>query len=100
MIDQSKTGRGSRITFITLFSRNCTAFLSFTSLSKLWKNAGSKPFCKPKMTFLHPILNGRVAYHILSTKYFSVILLQIFNNMLDLVSNLGALGLALKLLLD
>jgi len=99
MIDQSKTGRGSQITFITLFSGSCRAFLSFTSLSKLCKNAGSKPFCKAKMTFLHPIVNWRVAYHILSTKYLSVILWQIFNNLLDLVSNLGALGVALKLLL-
>jgi hypothetical protein len=60
---------------------------------------GQKAFCKAKMTFLHPILNGRVPYHVLSTKYLSVILWQIFNNLLDLVSNLGALGVALKLLL-
>jgi hypothetical protein len=41
--------------------------VSCTSLSKLRKNAGSKPFCKAKMTFLHPIVMGRVAYHIMST---------------------------------
>jgi hypothetical protein len=46
MIGQSQTGSGSQIIFITLFFCQGLVFaVPFTSLSKLCKNVGPKPFC-------------------------------------------------------
>jgi hypothetical protein len=46
MIGQSQTGSGSQIIFITLFFWQGLDFaVPFTSLSKLCKNVGPKPFC-------------------------------------------------------
>jgi hypothetical protein len=48
-IGQSKIGNSSQIIFITLFSNRCTAFAApFSSLSKLSKYAGTKPFLLDK----------------------------------------------------
>jgi hypothetical protein len=45
MIGQSETGSTSQIIFITLLWQVLGFVVPFTSLSKLCKNAGPKPFC-------------------------------------------------------
>jgi len=44
MIDESKIRISSQISFITLFSASTHLCCGFTSLSKLSKYAGEKPF--------------------------------------------------------
>jgi hypothetical protein len=55
-------------------------------------------FC-PKTYFLILMIFSQPIFLSMEVNNLSVILWQIFNDLLDLVSNLGALGVALKLLL-
>jgi len=68
-LDQSETGSSSQIIFIYTLLRQVHSFdVHFTSLSKLCKYAGPKPFCWAKPAWLDfSSCNFNVQGHILST---------------------------------